>query len=557
MRRFIFLVLVFAVATIACFQYWQWRGRPVDLPDLPGAHFQCLSYSPFDGDENPLKRDFDVPRSLIVSDLKMLKAVTGCLRTYSAVGVQGDVTRIAHEQGLKIMQGIWISGTPEDNEKEIAAAIVLVRAYPDTVTALFVGNEVLLRREMTGDTLAGLIRRVKAATGRPVLYADVPHFFKQEPAVVAATDMLGVHILPYWDDPTPVSIDEVQAHVARIVANMQKAYPGKPLMIGEIGWPSAGRTRGGNVPSLVNQARFIREFALGAARLGIGYNLIEAIDQPWKRLPEGTVGGYWGIFSADRVLKFPLTGPVSEWPRWRIAFGCSLALMAVFLGYCLAFGRISGAVRLTAFGLLALATGISLVHLFDSVRVTSQTLGGWVFGAYMAAITVLAAVALTAWLERRLFGGAAPLPAVLGQWRGLRPLGDWPISRMLGAGYWVMALPVAMLALIIGFAGRHRDLPFMGLWLPGIAVLLLCHGAGAGRPRREEAWLTVILTAAALLAFDGWQNVEILLWSVTVLMFAAPGWRDVLIEAKFLASGAVEACGAQQPEDDGDNSKPG
>ena len=47
---------------------------------------------------------------------------------------------------------------------------------------------------------------------------------------------------------------------------------------------------------------------------GAQYNLIEAFDQPWKRLLEGTVGGAWGFFDADRVQKVFTKGPVTEWP---------------------------------------------------------------------------------------------------------------------------------------------------------------------------------------------------------------------------------------------------
>ncbi|MGE0653344.1 MAG: beta (1-6) glucans synthase, partial [Alphaproteobacteria bacterium] len=494
MRRFVIPVLMFVAAAAVCFQYWQWRGRPVPVPDLLGARFQCLSYSPFEGSASPLDRDFDVPRPVIARDMELLRNVTGCLRTYSAIKVQGDVTRIAHEHGLQVLQGIWISGTPEDNEEEIAAAIELARAYPNTVKALIVGNEVLLRREMTGEALAQIIRRVKAATGLPVLYADVPHFFKKEPVVAAAADKLAIHILPYWDDPEPVSIDEVQKHVAIIVEDMRGAFPGKPLMIGEIGWPSEGRTRGAAVPSLVNQARFVREFVLGANRLGIDYNLIEAIDQPWKRVPEGTVGGYWGIYSADRELKFPLTGPVAEWPHWRAAFAVSIGVMGMFFVCGLVRRSIDGAVRWGTFALLAAATGVSLVHLYDLVRVTHLTVAGWIFGAYMALLTILAAVALTARMEGRLFAGAASLPRVLGLSNDVE---GWGPSRLIGVGYWIAALPMAMLALAIGFDGRHRDLPIMGLWLPGLAILFLCRGVPGDRPRREEAWLTLILTTGA------------------------------------------------------------
>ena len=77
---------------------------------------------------------------------------------------------------------------------------------------------------------------------------------------------------------------------------VQAAFPGKEIWIGEVGWPSAGRMREGALPSPVNQARFLSGVVTAAKQEGWKVNLIEAFDQPWKRLMEGTVGGYWGVY---------------------------------------------------------------------------------------------------------------------------------------------------------------------------------------------------------------------------------------------------------------------
>jgi cellulose synthase/poly-beta-1,6-N-acetylglucosamine synthase-like glycosyltransferase len=48
------------------------------------------------------------------------------------------------------------------------------------------------------------------------------------------------------------------------------------------------------------------------------YNIVEAIDQPWKFF-EGGVGPYWGILNADREPKFSWTGPVVNEDYWKLA----------------------------------------------------------------------------------------------------------------------------------------------------------------------------------------------------------------------------------------------
>jgi glucan 1,3-beta-glucosidase len=135
-------------------------------------------------------------------------------RTYSSLPPRGEVVRMAERLGMHVYLGIWISANAEDNAKEIAAALALAKAHPKAVRALVVGNEVMLRREMTGEQLADIIRDVKARSGLTVTYADIFEFWRRNPVLAQAVDFMSVHILPHWDDPAPVSIDEVQAHVA-------------------------------------------------------------------------------------------------------------------------------------------------------------------------------------------------------------------------------------------------------------------------------------------------------------------------------------------------------
>jgi hypothetical protein len=53
----------------------------------------------------------------------------------------------------------------------------------------------------------------------------------------------------------------------------------------------------------------LRNFVTRAEAIGMEYNIVEAIDQPWKFF-EGGVGPYWGILNAAREPKFRWTGPI-------------------------------------------------------------------------------------------------------------------------------------------------------------------------------------------------------------------------------------------------------
>ncbi len=184
-----------------------------------------------------------------------------------------------------------------------------------------VGNEVLLRGEMTTADLAATIRSVKAQVAVPVTYADVWEYWLRNREVYDAVDFVTIHILPYWED-FPIRAKYAAAHVDAIRRRMAVAFPGKEILIGETGWPSEGRMREGALPSRTNQARVVSEILDLAKRENFRVNLIEAYDQPWKRQLEGTVGGYWGLFdSVQRALKYPPGVAISNFPFWKLQMG--------------------------------------------------------------------------------------------------------------------------------------------------------------------------------------------------------------------------------------------
>jgi len=525
--------LAFALAL--AFTGWAWLGRPHDMVAVPGGRFDCLSYTPYDGTTSPLDKHYAVSEARIRRDLEALTAVTGCVRTYSSLPPQDVVVRIAGELGLKVYAGVWIRGNVEKDEVEIAAGLQAARAHPETVRALVVGNEVLLRRELLGPALAGLLRDVRAISPVPVAYADIYEFWRRNPEVADSVDLVLLHVLPYWDDPTPVSIDAVQAHARHIVELAHQAIPHRPIVIGEIGWPSAGRTRGGAVPSRVNQARFVREFAAGGAALGVPYNLIEAIDQPWKAAPEGTVGGVWGILDRNLEPKFPLAGPVREWPDWPIAFAVAagLGLLATLPGWVVR--RRPGWPGWIALAGLGQLTGSLLVLHADFVAATARSGWGWAGGGWGAAL-ILVAWASLATLVLRPGDGLPTRPASLAALlRSVRRPGTvvaTPPLR-LAAFAAAVAVPAAVTAVAIAFDGRHRDVPIFCYALPAIALavrwLAVMGTSDARGPdgRREEAALAFLLAGAAPLTLEAGGNREAAVWALLLLVLALP-WLGAL-----------------------------
>ena len=326
------IAALLAVAAVLVTGWWAWQGRPVELVAAPGGRVQCVSYAPSSRrDETLVDVGAVVSPERIERDLKLLAERFDCVRTYSQSNGLAEVPRIARQLGLKVLMGVWISRDAAVNEREIASATRIAERDRDVIRGIVVGNEVLLRGEQPPAALAGYIDRVREATGLPVTYADVWEFWRRyrEP-LETHVDFITIHILPYWEDE-PVAVGQAVAHIRDIFEIMQTEFPGRELLIGETGWPSAGRQRQGAVPSVVNQARFIREFLAFTSDAGIPYNVIEAFDQPWKRRQEGAVGGYWGLYTNDRSPKFSLVDAVVEEPRWPWALALGAGVAVLFL----------------------------------------------------------------------------------------------------------------------------------------------------------------------------------------------------------------------------------
>jgi exo-beta-1,3-glucanase (GH17 family) len=330
-------LVVFALVAGIVALIWYGVGRPAPMPPSPlaaGEKLTCISYAPFHGDQAPFSLPLVITDRQVADDMKRLSGLTSCVRTYAAAQGQGHIAKLAGEAGLKVLQGIWLNRDRAQNRLEIETALKLVKQYPGVIDGLIVGNEALLRGELSAADIKTYLEEVRKRSGLPVTYADVWEFWVKAPELAPAVDFVTIHILPYWEDE-PVTAEEAVTHVREIRRQLEATFPGKEILIGEVGWPSAGRMRDGALPSPANQAQVLRGIVAMAKEENWKVNLIEAFDQPWKRLLEGTVGGHWGMFDdASRELKFRWGEPVSDYPEWRTQAGLGIA--AAFL-VCLAY----------------------------------------------------------------------------------------------------------------------------------------------------------------------------------------------------------------------------
>ena len=333
MRKYAVNISVLLVVLAVHAGIWAWVNRPVQMTNWEGS-IQALSYDPHRDGQDP--EDAVQPTAAqIDEDLAIMAGVAQGVRTYSSTKGQEDIPAMAARYGLTVTAGAWLDTHADKNEAEIAG---LIRSANENsnVKRLMVGNEVILRGDLTVPELIRIIRDVKRQVDQPVSTAEPWHVWLDHPELVEATDYIAVHILPYWEQ---VPADQVLEYVARRYDQIARKYPGKKIVISEIGWPSGGRMRSGAIPSVQNEATFIRDFLTMARARGWDYSIMEAFDQPWKRRIEGAAGAYWGIFNADREAKFPLSGEVVAVQNWSTLAGIAAAVALLPMIYFLRRSR--------------------------------------------------------------------------------------------------------------------------------------------------------------------------------------------------------------------------
>lgn len=501
---------------------WVYRQtQPVSMHDLhlaEGEKLKCVSYAPYyKPGQTPFDKDLVIPRQQIIDDLAALAEIASCVRLYSVDQGLDQVPAVARELGMKVLLGAWIGRDVAKNRVELDRAIALANQYKDVVRALIVGNEVLLRRERTPAEMRELFEYARARVEVPLTYADVWEFWIKNKTLSESLDFVTVHILPFWEDQ-PVAIEPALEHVAEVYKEVDAVFD-KPLLIGETGWPSEGRQREGSRPSRVNQARYIREFVHVAHDRGWDYNLIEAIDQPWKRRLEGTVGGYWGMLDTQLNPKFPLAGPLAERDSLRGPLAGALigAWLCLMLGWRSRQAFAEPGLRLAALGVAGAMSGCVMVLQAEHAWVAYRNGSEWgALGAVWLAAGLLP-LALAAWQGQRLqdtrsawrgfVGGARSVPMLLSLLRG------------------VLLFSGACAALLLAFDPRYRDFPSLLYMVPALllAPLALCRDLRCnGREEQICALLLALATIARWVSEP--SNPQAIVWLLTGLLLAAAGW---------------------------------
>ena len=460
--------------------------------------------------------------------MRILKTRTNCIRTYGLSQGLDAVPAIVQKLGMRMKLGVWLARDEAQNRRELDRGLALARQYKDVVDLLVVGNEVLLRRELSPEALGKVLADARQRSPVPVTYADVWEFWLRNASLAPHVDVVTVHILPYWEDE-PVAVKDAVAYVFSIAAKMQQQFADKPVWVGETGWPAAGRQRAAAVPGSVEQSRFISELLAHTSPLN--YNVIEAFDQPWKRSFEGAMGGYWGLFDQFGQARVALSGVVVEDGQWwRGAIGSVVGAVAVAVAVAVAMA-------------MAMAMAMGTIDVLARARAAPVILAG----ALLGALAPVQWLMMQHW-DRSLGEQALSLLlAAISAAVTLIALAP-RFSKFIHIAQTVLLFAAATAALVLLLDARYRPFPWWWFLAPTAAVLALRVSVGHSefKVSSEARLLALILASCAVLiaATEGWHNAQALSYCALLLVLAgAAGWppRD----SRTKTSMASKAAGAQ------------
>ncbi len=256
-----------------------------------------VSFSPYVEGQGPGTL---IGEAQIRERLAIIQPYVHWIRTFSCSEGNELIPAIAKEAGLKTMVGVWLDDNKEQNEVEITNAIEIANAGHADI--LGVGNEVLLRGDLTEGELIDYINRVKAAvSGVEVGYVDAYFEFEVHPAITEACDLVLANCYPFWEG---CPADYALLYMKEMYRRAQAAGNGKRVVVSETGWPNIGTPTDGAVPSFENAIKYFVDTCQWAEEEGIEVFYFSSFDEAWKVDAEGDVGAYWGLWDKDGNLKY-------------------------------------------------------------------------------------------------------------------------------------------------------------------------------------------------------------------------------------------------------------
>jgi exo-beta-1,3-glucanase (GH17 family) len=256
-----------------------------------------ISFSPYTNDQRP---GMQLSESIIRNRMEIIRPYVSWVRSFSCTEGNELIPKVAKEMGLNTLVGAWLGDEADKNEMEINGLLNLAREGNADILA--VGNEVLLRGELTEDQIVDYIRQVQSEVpDLPVGYVDAYYEFELHPKIVEACDVLLVNLYPFWEG---YPFEHSLVYLKDMYRRALRAANGKKVIVAETGWPNQGAACGNAVPSFENAIKYFINIYNWAAEEGVEVFYFSSFDEAWKIDKEGDVGAFWGLWDQDGNLKY-------------------------------------------------------------------------------------------------------------------------------------------------------------------------------------------------------------------------------------------------------------
>jgi exo-beta-1,3-glucanase (GH17 family) len=256
-----------------------------------------ICFSPYIEGQKP---GMPIGEKQIKERLDIISPYIKAVRSFSCTEGHELIPKVAKEAGLTTMVGVWLDSDEEHNELEMQNAIKL--ANDGYVDILAVGNEVLLRGDLSEDQLLEKIEQAKSATkGIPVGYVDAYFEFEVHPRITQACDVILANCYPFWEG---CPADTALLYMKEMYRRASSVAGGKKVIVSETGWPNIGTPEEGAVPSYENAVKYFVDTQQWAEADNVEVYYFSSFDEAWKVDAEGDVGAYWGLWDKNGVPKY-------------------------------------------------------------------------------------------------------------------------------------------------------------------------------------------------------------------------------------------------------------
>ena len=258
-----------------------------------------LSFSPYMRGQQP---GVLISDEQIASRFDLISEHVNGIRVFSVKDGNEQSIKLAKLKGKSVMVGVDIGSGQNENYEQLDNT--LRHVSNDDINILAIGNEVLLRGELSVDQLIELIAEAKRRVPElQIGYVDAYFVFENYPELVDVCDVILINCYPFWEYcPVDLAIDHLDSMYERAVA----VSMGKQVIVAETGWPSQGESYGLAEPGFENALGYFVAAMEWSQRKAVDMYYFAAFDESWKMSDEGDVGAYWGLWDEMGQRKFTL-----------------------------------------------------------------------------------------------------------------------------------------------------------------------------------------------------------------------------------------------------------